>query len=209
MGTRQVGGDVFTRRLLQLHARALTGSSEALNDIGQMALPFLVCALRRRFPRVTNDEIESAVDDALLDYMRRPTCFDPNRGTGLIGFLLCVAQHNLLDYVRREVRRRKAESAYLDRMSVLRSESWPSHEALGVIQRAMAMIRDPSDKDVLARWLNGEDSLSLSIGLGLDHLSICERRRRVHQTLERILKRLRRRSSELRKADSCFQTSRK
>lgn len=97
---------------LQLHQRLLHGDPVASSEFAEAFLEELVLRLRARAARAgyaaDDTLIKDAAVDALLNYFREPTKFDPNR-SGLMTYLTMSAHGDLINLLARESRRTRRE----------------------------------------------------------------------------------------------------
>lgn len=184
----------------ELHERVTRGDDAALNLLAARILLTLRRALRRGFPRVSDDLLADAVDDALMEYADRPNRFDTTRGVPLRRFLECAARRNLANLLKAEARRRLREAAYGDQ--VLRSEYCDNyHEECVVgtgedsefLRAMLSVISNDIEREAFLGWLRGvRKTYETAQALGLSHLSPADQKREVKRFRERIVKRLRR-----------------
>lgn len=97
-----------------LHAQLLQGDERAAEAIVVELRPRLEQSLRHSFRRASHDAIVDAVEDALLEYVRKPQSFDPARNVPLHAFLRLAAARNLRDTLRSDARREARERRYAD-----------------------------------------------------------------------------------------------
>src|SRR5262245_56342942 len=87
----------------QLHARLCQGDPVAQSDLAVACLEPLQQRLRHRFPRGDPDLLLQAAHDAVLELIRKPQRFDPQRGS-LEAYLFRAAARNLMNAWRAEAR---------------------------------------------------------------------------------------------------------
>ncbi len=82
----------------ELHARLLAGTSVTVtSEIAERFLPLVASGLKRRFHNLSDPHlVDTAVEDALIDYFDNPARFDPKRG-GLATYLYWRARSLLLN----------------------------------------------------------------------------------------------------------------
>jgi hypothetical protein len=97
---------------LALHERFVGGEQEAGEQFVERLLRYLVGRLGQRFPRAPVDLRTDAVEDALLDHLRRPDRFDRSRGIPIEAYLSFTAGRNLSNSLDREQRRGEREARY-------------------------------------------------------------------------------------------------
>jgi RNA polymerase sigma-70 factor (ECF subfamily) len=88
---------LFEQRIIELHTRLLAGDVTAPAEIAELILPRLLDYMRRRFPKLYDPHMaDTAVEDALISYLRRPNQFDPEKGS-LWPYLKMSARYDLLN----------------------------------------------------------------------------------------------------------------
>lgn len=82
----------------QLHARLIVGESLTItSEIADTFLPVLLSSLRKLFWNLSDPHlIDTAAEDALIDYFNNPARFDPTR-SGLFTYLRLLAKSRVLD----------------------------------------------------------------------------------------------------------------
>jgi DNA-directed RNA polymerase specialized sigma24 family protein len=93
-------------RILMLHGRVLDGDTAAADELATLELPRVRQRLRVRAPREEPEAIQTAADDALLEYIGHPANYDQTRGS-LLAWLVGIGCNRLKGF-RRERRRRLA-----------------------------------------------------------------------------------------------------
>lgn len=183
---------------LRLYDRLRAGDLAALDALAAALLPSLAERLRRRFPRIDEQLLNDAAEDALIDLAGRPERFDPERGVPLDDYLFGAAWRNAADRLRSEGRRRLREAEYARQQGdeFLRPEmdaAEAQHDldaVLAVLGRAEA---SEAERQALRLLLEGERSSEVwAHVLGLSGLPPEARRRQVKRLKDRLLKRLRR-----------------
>lgn len=175
----------FHETLNVLHRRFLEGDSAAFDLIAEKSLPILTRRLVVRFKQLGPD-VGEAVEDALLDYRRRPSRFDPTRGS-FAEYLYRIAWRNALDRSRSEIRRRQREADWARSGASRFNESWEPKMDLAVAK----WLRVPaSEMEALDLWLAGERRTALLVAaLGLSELALLEQRREVKRFKDRMRRR--------------------
>lgn len=177
-----------------LHHRVIAGDQTALEDVVRRLIPFLRRRLRGAFHHGSDDLIDDAVQDSVIQYAFRPTVFDPSRGVSLERFLYLVSWRNMADSLAAEARRRIREAKYAE--CVARQYSAREFgETEFSIDHATRRILEAADGDgerqALLRWLDGERRTApLASALGLTALSLLDQRREVKRFKDRVLKRI-------------------
>ncbi|MGH9752351.1 MAG: hypothetical protein ACREA2_06155 [Blastocatellia bacterium] len=82
----------------ELHARLLAGTSATVtSEIAERFLPLVTSSLKRAFHNLSDQHfVDTAVEDALIDYFDNPARFDPQRA-GLFTYLRWRARSRLLN----------------------------------------------------------------------------------------------------------------
>jgi DNA-directed RNA polymerase specialized sigma24 family protein len=102
--------DPFEATGRRLHHRLLEGDVTSTAEIAELFMPIIIDRLNRRYPNLGDPHlIETAVEDALMNYFERPEQYDPAK-LSLAGYLRMSANGDLLNALKREKRRPKQES---------------------------------------------------------------------------------------------------
>src|SRR5437667_7528373 len=88
-----------------LYRRLLESDPTAPNDLAEALLEPLMLWLSERHRHTHPDLIAQAADDALLNLFRKPSSYDPEKGS-LEGYLRMSAEGDLRNLLARERRRR-------------------------------------------------------------------------------------------------------
>ena len=189
-------------QLLGLHRRLCDGDRTASEELAELILEPLVDAVSRRLPHHDEQTIWDGVVDALLDYCARPHQFDEARRVPLDRFLRMASQHNVMNLLRGEARRRtREETAHSNVSAAVELDPTAGNilqqeEARGLQRRQEGMMQrlsDPRDRQILALRLQGERRTeAFAEILGISYLPIEAQRREVKRTKDRIDKILRR-----------------
>lgn len=150
--------------------------------------------LQRVFPRTAADLIADAVEDALLEYARRPDRFDPSRDVPLERYLFTAASRNLINALDSERRRREREARCGEVMLAAKLEATLDElEAVRELETKLESSVVASSKHERAAvhlWLAGERrTQALAEALALSHLTFHNQRVEVKRFKDRILKR--------------------
>jgi RNA polymerase sigma-70 factor, ECF subfamily len=184
------------------HDRLVAGDRVASEELASLLLDPLVARLRRRWPRWNHtDVLYDAAVDVVLDYLQAPERYEPGRGP-LLRWLE-VAAHRDLTNAYRSARQRQAIE--LVPLSAVGDPKRPSHEiphgatpirqaqlapdpanaarldGLDGWRRVRQACPDKRERELIwACWVEGERSTDELAGiLGVDHLPVEQRRRRV------------------------------
>lgn len=182
-----------------LHARVLARHDYAVEALIERLLPVLTHLVRRSFPATSDDLVLNAVEDALLDYVKRPDQFDRSRGVPLLAFLRLASLRNLSNSVRAESRRMARQQRYIEEAMACWKPSW-RHGASGEqddvsmdVQDRLAHLVTSEEQPAMALWLQGERRTGpLAMALGIAHLSVAEQRRQLKRIKDRLRNRLKR-----------------
>ena len=197
------------------HERLLAGESVASEELAVLLLMPLVERLERRWPGWAHTEMlyDTAVD-VFLDYVAAPERYDLER-KALLGWLEFTAHRDLINRYRSTRQRRSIE---LTPASSIGDPERPATElppganpiglarvgpdpanaerldALGVWSRIRRAFPDERERELVwACWVEGERSSErLAEILGVDHLPVEQRRRRVKDVRELAKRKLRR-----------------
>jgi RNA polymerase sigma-70 factor (ECF subfamily) len=197
------------------HERLLAGDRVASEELAALLLRPLVERLERRWPRWAHTEVlYDAAVDVFLDYVAAPERFDLERKT-LIGWLEFAAHRDLTNRYRSTRQRRAIElvptssigdperSAIelpprANPVGLARVSPDPANaerlDALGVWRRIRQLFPDERERELVwACWVEGERSSDrLAEILGVDHLPVEQRRRRVKDARDVAKRKLRR-----------------
>ena len=95
-------------RVTSLHALVLTGSSDAIEEIGGILLRRVRLVLTSQMSHVDPAILNDSADDAILKYLQDPSRYDASRAR-LETFITFIARRKVIDALDREARRRRAE----------------------------------------------------------------------------------------------------
>jgi hypothetical protein len=188
-----------TAWLLEIHERLLAGDPTAPAKLLQAVFLPLKRAVHERNPGLPDEHlVDDAVTEALLNYIKGPDKFNPDRA-GLLGYLRMAAQgdlknalakrrrwqrkHTSLETVEVDVRGGKEEEAGPDIETVLEGER---------IHRLIAEhFTDPKDLEMAELIVAKERSTeAFAEVVGIQSLPIAEQRREVKRHKDRIKKQL-------------------
>ena len=182
--------------LAGLHERVLSGDVVAAEGVARILLR-MTTRLRRRFPRIAHDLAATAVVDAVMEYLRRPSQFDPDRGLPLDRFILHSAARNVLNLRQAEVRRATRESMYSQAVprSIEYRPFWdePTLTVLKNLRRRLLQSTPMAERRAVLMWLRGErDVRALSDALGQVSDLPIDQRRQVKRFVDRTRNRAKR-----------------
>ena len=199
----------------EIHRRLLAGEEDATLDLAELYFEPLLLALRAKWSGLPDlTEVDTAVGDAVLVLAKRPSAYNPSKGS-LWSFLYTIAHRHLQSLYRKAARGPRIIS--LEEMDVelqaaqrntgieamvmrrLGPEGLPDDVEVQEIVRqvALAFQREP-DRSLLPLVLDGVRETSAYAELmEIGHLPIAEQRRQVKQAKDRINVRLTRLRSKL------------
>src|SRR5262249_50639054 len=126
-----------------LHSKLLAGTSLIVTDqIAEIFLPVVRKSLMREFFNVSDTQlVDSAVEDALIGYVRNPGKFDPCR-SGLFTYLRLRARSVLLNLIAKHKPSMSVEVEAADEVNNMESE--------GAADPESELIRQEADERVMA-----------------------------------------------------------
>jgi DNA-directed RNA polymerase specialized sigma24 family protein len=191
---------------LALHLRLCAFEADAPADACRLYLDLLLNYLAAKHPRVDPHTRQEAVDTALFAYLRKPSLYDPERGS-LAGFLCLAAHGDLLNLLRTEGRhqrgRKSLSAVELDEdagnLSGREPEPATQLQRDEEAEQARAFVqgfRDgctPEEGRVFELMLAGERAnATYAEALGIAGLPIDEQAKEVKRVKDRLKKRLER-----------------
>jgi RNA polymerase sigma-70 factor (ECF subfamily) len=184
-----------------LHQRILASDPVGPADLFAHFVEPLMSALRHDL-RCDSENARDSSIDALFDYLRSPTAYDPNRGR-LCTFLTQIAKHKAVDRIRSrsaEVRREQEFSSFVEvRESAPNEKMERSVEAGKLWGKIEQVVENEQDRLALALILDGERSTeALAEALGIEATTALERQRAVKRHRDRLMKILERLGEKLR-----------
>lgn len=184
-----------------LHERVLAADPVASVDVFSALMTPLMAVLRRDLQCDEDQAWDSAID-AVFEYLEAPSVYNAHRGR-LSTFVTQVAKRRAIDRIRArsaESRREKEFGTLVElRTPAPKEEMERTLEAQQLWKKVEEVIGDQRDRRALALILDGERSTeALAEVLGLDHLSVPDRRREVKRHRDRLMKVLERFGERLR-----------
>ena len=175
--------------------RDLAADPTAPGAFAELVLPALTADLARFFPRLHPHDAETAGEDALLAFLRRPQAYDPAR-LPLPAYLLMIARRRLLNLRDKEKRHRTNRIPW-DAVELGLPERKGSGDELSFadLPRLREVIDSFSDADRRAfdLMLDGErDTAVFAAALGVSDLPVDEQFAAVKKAKDRIKARLKR-----------------
>jgi hypothetical protein len=189
-----------------LHQKLLDGDVTAPAAIAELFMPVVVSKLSRRYPNLDDPHlINTAVEDALINYFGRPEQCDPAR-LGLAGYLYMSSNGDLLNLLEREQKtinhKSLSESVELgdgDTEYGVRVHDERELEDLVLVhvspiwQRLSALLPDLVDQEIVLLMMEGVRSTSAYASvLGVADRSPREQAQIVKRHKDRIKKKLQR-----------------
>lgn len=189
-----------------LHQRLLDGDLTATAEIAESFMRPLYAKLYRRYPKLDDPHlIETAVEDALLNYFGRPQQYDPGR-LNLFSYLRMSAEgdlRNLLSKHRKDRERHVAlETVELNDTSSEQSVEVPddfdleaevASRDLAIYSRISELLPNLLDQEIALLIIEGERATDVYAQvLGIAHLPPGEKADEVKRHKDRIKKRLKR-----------------
>lgn len=140
------------RELLELHSRLLLDDPVATEEIFAIATPELERHLRMRFPSIAigvdPDIYLSAVFDALTEYFKNPSKYDPDK-SGLMTYLRMAARWDMQNLLAKESRHAKGRTP-LERETVHDRQTQPtkpcSHSSTSTNVSQRITLSEPSSR---------------------------------------------------------------
>jgi hypothetical protein len=188
---------------LQLHQLLLGGDPTAFARIAELYLEPLKLALTRRFPNLDDPHlIETAIEDALLNYWSHPEKYDPKKRR-LVGYFYMSACGDLLNYLSRN----KAELTKIEivELSDIEQEYLIEDESgsydiekvitgeLPIIARIQDLLDNPVDMELLLLMvLDVRETYEFARVLKVTDQPFKEQQRIVKQNKDRIKKMIQR-----------------
>lgn len=183
-----------------IHERLLALDPVASTELADAVWTPLVKELRKRHPRLNpSDLLLDAAADAVMNYIKRPRQFDPDR-RGLFDYLVMSAEGDLRNALAKASRRKRVEISVddVELFSVVGKESLEKSETGGrvtqeVRERIAMIFRDPRDREALELIFDGERSTAVFARVwGLRNLSAKEQALEVKRQKDRVKKMLQR-----------------
>lgn len=168
-------------------------------------MPSLVAYMTGRYSRTSDPHLaETAADDAMLDFMRRPEKYDPTK-MDLDRYLRMSARYDLLNLVARQKRHSHPEGVRIVELDAPRVEHEVRDDmALGVEeqtailtspvwQQLRALVPNPTDLEIVLLMMEDVRATSqYAAVLGITHLPPKEQARAVKRNKDRLKKWLQR-----------------
>ncbi|HKI35489.1 MAG TPA: hypothetical protein VKA46_26775 [Gemmataceae bacterium] len=195
---------------LRLHLSLYDPDPVAVAEVCRAYIGALERWAEQTFRRVDPHLRQTAIHDALFDYVRRPQTYDADRHPDLAAFLRMATHRDLLNGRRREARHHRGRVPWLDvelgedAGNILGREEEPllSLERAEAVEQSHALLRllregfTPPERRVFDLMLAGERATGVfAEALGLESQPAAEQEREVKRVKDRIKKRLERRAT--------------
>ena len=115
----------------------MKGDPVAPAVISERLYPTLKLHLEKKFPEVDEDLIITALDDALISYLKHPQTYDPTKKS-LVGYLKMAARRDLLNVLDSQQRRRRREVSY----DVIQSRSDQTDKDVELLEESSELINE-------------------------------------------------------------------
>lgn len=168
------------------------GQPLSVHDIVTTYLPLLVDYLQQNNSRLDDHLLHTAAEDALLNFLRRPASFDPQRSS-FHKFLCMAAQADLKNLLEKERRVRRAISLEsVAEPSVVRKDPWDSDVSWDHPRLRLEIdILNDQERTALELMKDGVRSTpQCAEKLGLMHLDEHEQTVEVKRLKDRVKRRL-------------------
>jgi len=188
------------------HQRLLEGDVTATSEIAELFMPVIIDKLNRRYPNLDNPHlIDTAVEDALMNYFRRPEQYDPAK-LSLVGYLRMSAEGDLRNLLKREklIQTQQSLSECVELVNDdaehevevqddLDLEALVFAQCSPIWQRLSDLLPDPVDQGIVLLMIEGERETSAYASLlGILDRPPKERSQAVKRHKDRIKKKLQR-----------------
>jgi RNA polymerase sigma-70 factor (ECF subfamily) len=197
---------------LEIHQRLLADDVTAPAELAQVVLEEsviepLIRQLRRKFPRLnTPDLLYDSIIDALMNYIKRPSQFDPTKRS-FLGFLVMAARMDLLNALRKKQYWKKEISLGDVELPSGAGNIWVEEESLRdrfdsqkMWEEVCKLFPELRDLEILKLIMAGEKKTeAFAKVLEIENRSPEEQRKEVKRHKDRIQKRLERYGKAIRK----------
>ena len=197
---------------LHLHQQLLAGDPTATARIAEAFWGDLEQRLRRQFPSLGDPHmIQTAMVDALENYFRRPTQFDPGR-LSLSSYLYMSARGDLLNALKRVTLEKRRQVNFAENVEVEDGEAEKGVEVPAlydleeevlarsspVSSRLDTLFPDAVDRKLVELMLDAErDTREFAAVLGIQGLPTEEQAKIVKRHKDRLKKMMQRHQTEL------------
>jgi len=189
-----------------LHERVLDGDVTASAEVAEVLMPLTISRLRRSYHSLYDPHlVDTAVEDALMNYFSRPQQYDPAKSS-LASYLYMSARGDLLNLLERDKRYtehlRLVECVELDNSETeygVEVKDEFDLEALilalnsPVWQRLSDLLPDPVDQEIVLLMMEGVRKTSVYADvLGISDHPVGEQAAIVKRHKDRLKKKLQR-----------------
>jgi len=192
-----------------LHQRLLDDDVTASAEIAELFMPIVINKLSRGYPNLDPHLIQTAVEDALMNYFGRPEQYDPAK-LDMAGYLRMSANGDLLNLLEREKRvtNQQSLSEYVELsgddtehgvevQDDFDLESLVFAHCSPIWQRLADLLPNPVDQEIVLLMMEGErktsiyaDVLEISDRPAKEQAQIVKRHKdRIKKTLKRNISR--------------------
>lgn len=178
-------------RYLEWHARLSAGDASVRTEVATALLPLLCRRLARRRPRADEAAVNTAVEDALIEYFASPDLFDPTR-LPLDAYLGVISHRRLLNQLRAATRRLAHEVAAGDALPDRPVESEPRPSLWRDLRMVLRCCQTKQEEVFLRALMRGERRTeALASTLSAESLPLEVQRKEIHKVMERLRFRIR------------------
>lgn len=189
-----------------LHLLLLDGDLTATAQIAETFMPLIVNQLRRRFSNLPDpDLIDTAVEDAFINYFNHPAQYDPTK-LHLVGYLRMAANGDLLNLLKQNKKNandlRVGKIVELDASTAEHEveipddfdlEGWVFNRQSPVWEWLPQLFPDPTDQEIILLMLEGvRETEVYANALGISSHLISEQAALVKRHKDRLKKKLQR-----------------
>jgi len=182
----------------RLHQRLLAGSLTASSETAELFLRPLIKSLTGEFKQPGDPHlIDSAVEDALINYFEHPEKFDPARSSLFIYLRIRARTYLLNSLSQRGNPNKVVELREAETVQQVEEQNEPDAEAslvsravqTEIMQQVQKYITDPLDLRIVALMVEGvRDTATYAEMLGISDHPLAEQRKTVKQHKDRIKK---------------------
>ena len=186
-------------QLLTLHGRLLAGDLRVASSIVELVIAPLVAIVTGEIVGLHDrQDVEQTCYDALLDYLERPSDYNPERAQ-LLTYLAVKAKGKARTLRRSQNRRTQHELDFAEMQMEHRDATMAANGEDAMLLRVERgrlrerfgheLIKDPGDADVFDLLASGENSLAVyarALGLPADPDGLKEAGKRVERIRGRI-----------------------
>jgi len=185
-----------------LHVRVLARDRVAFTQLAETTLEYVVLGVQKKFPKADEHDIYTAVHDTLMKYQSNPAIYDPNRGP-LIGFFIMAARRDYQNLIAKEDRHAKKTVSFETFVADPDSDAEIEIEFPGGIDAAEQVLRNLRNGEIdaniarlfpdLQDWailylmmLRVRDTEMYALDMGIEDVSVEEKRQMVKRAKDRV-----------------------